>query len=137
MNYNLHQTIHELIPQINQTYGLELKIKGKKYIGINNMSGLLDYDYLNIDNFSTNPNIDLDCIAIEQDQIRQILFGLRELLGKTGKKFFLPKSQAQALDNRWFRPTEKDGEYTGQSMFDKNPDQVLEELIEILKELLK
>jgi hypothetical protein len=58
---------------------------------------------------------------------------LRELLGKTRKKFFLPKSQAQALDDRWFRPTETDGEYTGQSMFDKNPDQVLKELIKLLK----
>jgi hypothetical protein len=126
-NYTLHQTIHELIPQINQKYKLKIKIVSELYIdglgGIHHKDNSM-YSVDNLDYYGDK-------------QIRQILFGLRELLGKTSKKLFLPKSQAQALDDRWFRPTEKDGEYTGQSMFDTDPDKVLKELIEILKELLK
>jgi len=125
--YPLHQTINELIPQLNQTYKLKIKIFSEFYI-----DGLGEIHHKDNSMYSVD-NLDY----YGDKQIRQILFGLRELLGKTSKKFFLPKSQAQALDDRWFRPTEKDGEYTGQSMFDINPDQVLEELIKLLKELLK
>ena len=49
----------------------------------------------------------------------------------------LPKSQAEALDDKWLRPIKKDGKYTGQSLFDREPLFVLHELCEILENLLK
>jgi hypothetical protein len=193
--YPLHQTIHELLPQLNQKYGLELEVDnnfryyeffGREnqkqstpepriyYLGEVQKIGKNSFEL----SFAKSAIIgSLLCPAIQAPQIRQILFGLKELLGgnfeyvhnlyhireydewseKSDSEFYsmdeismiagknqligmnsqLAKSQAQALDDRWLRPTEKDGKYTGQSLFDTNPDQVLEELIEILKELLK
>jgi hypothetical protein len=166
MNYKLHQTIHELIPQLSQKYGLKFEVRSKEYILDPDLEYNLENNVYKGGEITAYP-------AIQTPQIRQILFGLREVLGKNPeihkkdillKKVFDMKieyphfneynkglslgrieaekngmvwSKAQSLDDHWFRPTEKDGKYTGQSMFDLEPDTVLAELIEIIKELLK
>ena len=49
----------------------------------------------------------------------------------------LPKSQDEALDDKWLRPVEENGKYTGQSLFNREPVTVLHELVEILENLLE
>lgn len=48
-----------------------------------------------------------------------------------------PKSQDEALDDKWLRPVEENGKYTGQSLFNREPVTVLHELVEILENLLE
>jgi hypothetical protein len=141
--YPLHQTINELLPQLNQKYGLKIEIYSDYF--------LLPFD--------SEPRIDgggdkmeKEIPAIQAPQIRQILFGLREVLGSNSNKTLQdedycgycgrdmitpePYSESGNLDDKWFRPINKKGDYC-KSLIDREPDTVLQELIEIIKELLK
>lgn len=131
--YELSKQIHKLLSQVAEKYGVKIELRTRLYS-----------QYYEIDMV----------MKIGETQIRQILVALEGVLGENkGYKYFidrakrrdpsllipfdLPKSQAQVLDDKWFRPIEKRGKYTNQSLFDTNPDQVLTELLEILQNLLK
>ena len=103
--------------------------------------------------------------AIQFPQIRQILIGLQGVLGENLnyhskrlenydeflqnfkqnkpitaeytliKNKSVPQSKSQDLDDKWLRPAEKDGKYTGQSLFNREPETVLTELIQILQSI--
>src|SRR5574343_1416583 len=138
--YQLTAKIHELLPQINQKYGLKIEVKPASYqYKGNNEDGSNKYE----------PIYD-----IGEKQIQQILVGLSEVLGenpeyikpsfdywifddeitdehrlyayqqglKAGKNS--TKSQAEDLYKKWCYGFPS-------SLFDQDPEMVLTELVEI------
>lgn len=164
MSYPLSKKINELLPLVAEKYGVEIEIEAEKHycqyiyeeglgedIEIQPSSELEGSDYEPI------------CPVIEAPQIKQILIALKEVLGETNQDFrnvqkiiekgfeiearletranlksvieYLlmvakpPQGKADFLCLRWL-----DGL---NPLNDTNPDQVLTELVEVLKNLLK
>lgn len=118
--YQLTQKIHKLLPQINQKYGLEVKIAGRFYYS--------DEDHIFYYNFDFPEKKLKNCIRkLESDQIRQILVGLQHLLGIKADKFE-KKNLCLVHD--------KNGNLI-LPLFDREPKTVLQELVEILEKKLR
>jgi len=122
-SYTLHQTIHELLPQLNLKYGLKLEVESDYFVSENGNK----YHNYQIP-FTEDGNSAIPFIpAIQAPQIRQILLGLQNLLGLQIYEF--------EQNNLCF--AEDGNGKVLQPLIDREPDQVLQELIEIIKELLK
>lgn len=187
--YQLQAKIHKLLHKINKQYGLEIEIESDytwhEYSGYVDSKSLTEYKKYNKKEYYHNINSDpLNCdliadrsviispplfLDISKTQIRQILIGLKDVLGENPEieknKILLDKleeeekvvsvlgnefdnyvakenlnahkvkihktveSQAEALCQRWLDGLEP--------LFDREPEKVLQELIEILENLLK
>lgn len=190
--YERTQKIYELLPKINQKYGLEIKVESAKnyyklskdsfmhkkddiiiahsedidYIedggAILDIEGISRYSLITGDNYSLVYSVpEFVCPVLKLPQIRQILIGLKKVLGENPEykqdRWLLdnlnkryenkelteysliaclkssvektPKSQAEALCQKWLDGLEP--------LFDREPETVLQELIEILENLLK
>ena len=154
-SYNLTQKIHELLPKINQKFGLKVEVIGNWQN--HPQKGLFlateKMEVMGKENWQKF--LDECCLAIQADQIRQILVGLQEVLTKktkfikidyqnaisasfegdeinikTSKYDIILESEAETLYKKWCYvfPT---------SLFDSEPEKVLTELVEILQNLLK
>jgi len=161
--YTTTARIHELLPQINQKYGLKIEVTGAYVITFNDE--ILHKYQIPFDEKGHCELIDFE-IAIQAPQIRQILFGLKEVLGEdennpfnsyihngqsfntlisSAKNYGSPfsakeldefkafsdkfESKAEAICQKWL-----DGL---NPLFDREPETVLQELVEILQNLLK
>ena len=160
--YNLTAKIHKLLPQVKDKYGLEFEIEfNELYLVSLNYEGVKFFPNLKQKLFG------VELPAIQHLQIRQILVNLQEVLGENPELLKINNGAfgdcrleysdnhylivdycddireigyieyAEALDDKWLRPIKKDGKYTGQSLFDREPLFVLHELCEILENLLK
>jgi hypothetical protein len=139
--YTLHQTIHELLPQLNQKYGLKLEVESDTVIFMTDVVEETKINYNENYISDTGSLMTLDrtgaciattitddwCFKIQAPQIRQILLGLQNLLGLQIYEF--------EQNNLCF--AEDGNGKVLQPLIDREPDQVLQELIEIIKELLK
>lgn len=160
--YPLRARIHELLPQINQKYGLEIEVESDFYWyvetsyfeGVHKRPGCFYKD----DGFYERV-FDAAIDDIQAPQIRQILVGLQEVLGENPelhskrldnysefleafkndtpieakytelKNEAIPEFQAEVLCQKWL-----DGITP---LFDREPEPVLQELVEVLEHLLK
>ena len=160
--YNLTAKIHKLLPQVKDKYGLEFEIEfNELYLVSLNYEGVKFFPNLKQKLFG------VELPAIQHLQIRQILVNLQGVLGENPELLKINNGAfgdcrleysdnhylivdycddireigyieyAEALDDKWLRPIKKDGKYTGQSLFDREPLFVLHELCEILENLLK
>lgn len=161
--YTLTQKIHEILPQINQKYGLDLNLSYENSYFICNDGDNKIFSYRDVfDRIDAKIQTSKDFIpAIQTAQIRQILIGLKDVLGdnadykeerynwvknRNDERFIADnhkdcvfiidykidkiykKSQAEALCQRWLDGLEP--------LFDREPEKVLQELVEILENLL-
>jgi hypothetical protein len=152
--------IHKFLDIVKAIHSLNFNIEGDKFWAYRNTSGEL---YLSSNAEIVNNKYYVTLPAIEESQIRQILVGLEGVLGSNPEwvemererrsfmnhrlgnllqkdfsekeRYLMVKlqlvtsSQAEALCSRWLdglRP-----------MFEKEPEKVLTELLEILKKLNK
>lgn len=131
--YQLCQKIHQLLPQINQKYGLEIEVESEYFIAkpIKGIGAdkekkfeLVSADY--IDYKEEEYSYEWEKIpAIQEPQIRQILVGLQEVIRQNPNLY-----PAVSYWADWMHgfPT---------CRFDTDPILVLTELLEILENLLK
>ena len=148
-NFLLQATIHELLPQVKAKHGLKFQVKGDKFLYYQKTAFSKDNskddrwvysqdDVFYLSDFHFEPNYKPIPYIENAKQLRQILVGLSEVLGKTKHEYKpILITKAQALDDSWFRSVEKDSKYTGLCLFNCQPETVLQELIEILENLLK
>lgn len=164
--YTLTARIHKLLPQVNQKYGLEIEVESDFAWFSKNGVYKIHHKQYGLLVLVNHENVKLECLAIQATQIRQILVGLQDVLGvnpeyieECGKwreqreiinniKDFMrekdefckmygidaklqtiTKSQAEALCQKWLDGLEP--------LFDREPETVLQELIEVLENLLK
>jgi hypothetical protein len=170
--YELTKEIHELLPQVKAKYNLEFDIESDKYYYLAGVKYPEEIKYVGLCNkYDSTTEFDITIFGrsglldkirelpfIEVPQIRQILVGLQEVLGKMenyeqlkwknenkqseikdGVVFLialnhLPKTKAESLWQKWLKPDFKNN---GLSLFDREPETVLQELVDILKDLLK
>jgi len=152
--YNLTKTLHTLAQQKAKKHGLELRIKGsfiwhyEHFPPSKNLTAPTGYFgkfYNDLEVGFTRSKDDF--LAIEADQIRQILLVFKDVLGENpyfehgyriGADDFetfangiavgqSKESQAEALCQKWLNSLTP--------MFDSNPEKVLQELISVLESL--
>lgn len=138
--YTLTARIHELLPLINQKYGLEIEVKQEKKFIIED--GRI-FDPKEIIDRIRGKILTRDGVypAIQTPQIRQILLALKDVLGDRARWFFknilggqdlerpFPNTVSEALCQRWLEGLNP--------LFDREPEFVLSELREVLENLLK
>ena len=116
--YTTTATIHQLLPQIKDKYGLkEINLFNDYYI---DTEGKLTSKYAMFDQEN-----DKRLYAIQADQIRQILIGLKEVLGR-----YMVLHYCQKWLNYKIWNDDVD------TLFNRKPETVLKELIQILKKLI-
>lgn len=127
---NLYTTtakIHELLPKINQKFGLKVEVIGNWQN--HPQKGLFlateKMEVMGKENWQKF--LDECCLAIQAPQIRQILVSLQDVLGIKADKFEKKNlCLTHDLNGRLILP-----------LFDQDPETVLTELVEILENLLK
>lgn len=151
--YNLTKELHTIIQEKAEKHGLKIEIIGD--YGWHKLGD--EYVYENTDAVQKLP----DFVGLEAPQIRQILLAFKEVLGENPEyshyfnatnrmiaiavlneleeqyKYMngygqamidtLPKTQAEALCEKWLDSLTP--------MFETNPEQVLIELLEVLKSI--
>jgi len=148
--YKLTQNLHKIIQEKAKKYGLELVIKSDKIIYWDNFPEKpSDYHIGDSSMLVNAPDWFLKkaVLLIQADQIRQILWVFRDVLGENPEwtrveKFYSYelcdqcgnadentkiKSQAEALCHKWLDGLEP--------LFDREPETVLTELIQILESI--
>ena len=126
-SYNLTQKIHELLPKINQKFGLKVEVIGNWQN--HPQKGLFlateKMEVMGKENWQKF--LDECCLAIQAPQLRQILVSLQDVLGIKADKFEKKNlCLTHDLNGRLILP-----------LFDQDPETVLTELVEILQNLLK
>jgi hypothetical protein len=126
-SYNLTQKIHELLPKINQKFGLKVEVIGNWQN--HPQKGLFlateKMEVMGKENWQKF--LDECCLAIQAPQLRQILVSLQDVLGIKADKFEKKNlCLTHDLNGRLILP-----------LFDQDPETVLTELVEILENLLK
>jgi hypothetical protein len=133
--YNLTQQIHILAQEKAKKHGLELVIEGNwflhprtgPFLSTEKMEPLQPKDWQEF--------MDECLLAIQADQIRQILVVFKDVLGKTQKLSLTPKSRVKALDDKWLGASEDEQGNYQLPLFTQEPETVLTELLEILKSI--
>jgi len=121
--YNLTQQINKVIQEKAQKHGLEIEI-GSNFLLLNDGELQHEYQYKHFNNHNGQIVRPLCVLAIEAPQIRQILIVLEDVLNQFPKPYWV---NSENLCQKWL-----DGLHP---LFDREPETVLAELLNILKSL--
>lgn len=148
--YNLTKQIYKLLPKINQKYGLKIEIESDFYLHNNPKADSYKQVF-----YKTNLPIYLETTKeqvikkwmspiIQALQIRQILVGLQDVLGENPEFVEALKRNEMSHYSLWVPEAETQSEVFCQKwldglnpLFDREPETVLQELIDMLDNLLK
>lgn len=104
--YNLTQKIHEILPKINQKFGLKIEIIGNWQIHPQKGLFLVTEKMEVMDKENWQKFLDECCLAIQSPQIHQILVSLQDVFGENPEILIFKKqiekdnNQVKQLENK-------------------------------------
>ena len=132
--YTITAELHEIIQEKAQKYGVEIDVTNDKYWVVIDLSKdpvICSKDWIN-ENLGFGEG---EIIAIQAPQIRQILLAFREILEKDGNIYTCRDNQRIWIGNQVSETLCKVWLDGLTSFFDTQPETVLSELLEVLKDL--